>query len=239
MKIFLVGEGPTDCGKAEYRQRDGGYRWLDGPVQIFIRKYLPDAEIETLDRNSFLSESQNRKEKRNRRTLTGLKGHAVKAFYVSEMAKERDCYTAAVYVDADKDQGASQKTRHECQTRYDEICGQLKTGFERSGIGSYLSIVPVKMIECWLLADPEAFRVAFGKVPDPQLPKNPELLWGDKHDPDSDYPKNQLERILVQYGEKCSMEAYNTIAEAANRVTVETNCPISFSDFARQLRTLK
>ena len=238
MKIFLVGEGPTDCGKAEYRQREGEYRWVEGPVQIYMRKYLPDAEIETMDRNSFLNESRNRKDKRNRRTLAGLKGHGTKAFFVSEMAKERGCDTAAVYVDSDKDQRSSQKTNHECKSRYDEICGQLKTGFEKSGISRYLAIVPVKMIECWLMGDPVAFSSVYEKKPDPNLLRNPELLWGDEHNPDSSYPKNQLKRVLEQCGAECSMEEYNRIATAANRDTVAISCPISFADFTRQLTAL-
>ena len=238
MKIFLVGEGPTDCGKNVYQKREGKYEWQDGPVQIYLKKLLTNVEIETMDKNSFFEELKQNREKRNRRTLSELKGHGRKAFFVAEGSRKRNCDVAAVYVDADKTQGEPEKKEAACQKRYDEITGEIKEGLKRGGSKKHLAIVPMKMIECWLMGDPEAFVKAFGTKPDPALLRRPELIWGDYRDPDSGYPKNQMKRIMEQCGETCNMDSYNRIAEAANPDTVIRNCPISFADFVSQIKSL-
>jgi hypothetical protein len=48
MKIFLVGEEPTDCGRKIYNNKENRYYWEEEPAQIFVRKYAPDAEIITV-----------------------------------------------------------------------------------------------------------------------------------------------------------------------------------------------
>ena len=39
MRILVVGEGPTDCGRYKDNQ------WVDGPVQIYLRRLLPSADV--------------------------------------------------------------------------------------------------------------------------------------------------------------------------------------------------
>ena len=237
MKIFLVGEGPTDCGWPEYQEREGRYVWQDGPVQIYIRKIMRDAEIEATDKAGFSTIAKERK-KRNRRAMQGIKGHGDKAFIISSVAKERGFDVAAMYVDGDKEQGSTQKDTPRCRKRYEEVSGQVKEGLLRGGADQYLAIVPMKMIECWLLGDPKAFKAAFKTDVPGKLLNNPELLWGDEHNPESDYPKNRLSKVLKLCNQSSSREIYSEIASHSDVETLSANCPISFADFAQQMQAL-
>ena len=66
----------------------------------------------------------------------------------------------------------------------------------------------------------------------------PELLWGDKSDPQSDYPKCVLNRVLKECHTTACQDEFVKIAKAQNLDTVKERCPISFSDFAVQVKTL-
>ena len=238
MKIFLVGEGATDCGQKWYDERKAEYVWLNGPIQVYIHKAHPDAEILAMDKLTFSVESAERQVKRNGKTLrelSELSGHGKKAFFVADMAREKGCDVTAMYVDADKAQGPAPKSEHECRKRYNEVCGDVKVGLQKGGAKKYLAIVPMKMIECWIMGDPEAFPAAFGKAVDKALPKAPELIWGDEHDPASDYPKNRLQKVMTQCGTECCRETYTEIAEHSKLEVLSTRCPISFADFNDQL----
>lgn len=235
MKIFLVGEGPTDCGQKQFDDKKRKYTWLDGPVQVYIHKVHPDAKILAMDKTTLTEESAKRRNKRNQRAMKGLSGHGLKAFHIAGMAIEYGCDVAAMYVDADKAKGPAAKSVGECQKRYNEVCGDVKKGLLQGGAKQCLAIVPMKMIECWLMGDPAAFSAAFGKTPDPALLKTPELIWGDEHDPDSDYPKNRLARVMKQCSTECCRENYSLIAEHSRMEELTKGCPISFGDFKAQL----
>ena len=237
MKMFLTGEGPTDCGRQVYDKKTGQHAWEDGPVQVYIHGVAPDLQIDTYGKQELKALSSERKTRRNKRSMQGLSGHGEKAFFVAQIAAEKGYDITAMYVDADKDSGSAQKDAVSCQRRYDSVKGEVLAGLERGGASRPLAIVPMKMIECWILGDQNAFIRVFGKAPDPAQFKNPEFLWGNEDNPKSDYPKNRLARILAQCGRESSQDTFVMIAEASDLQTMCQTCPISFADFIKQLES--
>lgn len=234
MKMFLTGEGPTDCGWETY---DGScYVWNDGPVQIYIHKIESNIEIFTIGKKRLNEMSAERQTKRNKRAMQSLDGHGVKAFFVSQIAVEQGYDIVAMYVDADKNSGSAQKDDASCRKRYHFVRDQVVDGLTQGGASRPVAIVPMKMIECWLLGDPDAFERAFGVVPTPALLKKPELIWGDEHNPNSDYPKHRLTKVLAECGEEYDRETFVRIAEESDIKTICKNCPISFADFVDQVK---
>ena len=155
--------------------------------------------------------SSERRTRRNKRSMQGLNGHGEKAFFVAQLAAEKGYDITAMYVDADKDSGSTQKDTVSCQRRYDHVKEEVLAGLERGGASMPLAIVPMKMIECWILGDRDAFITVFGKSPDPAQFKNPEFLWGNEDNPQSDYPKNRLARILAQCGSESGLGTDNRV----------------------------
>jgi hypothetical protein len=93
-------------------------------------------------------------------------------------------------------------------------------------------MVPIRMIESWLLGDEGSYEKYFGKkIHNPKLPKKPELIWGKDDDPNSDFPKCYLEKVLKQFNEESSREVFNNIAENIDIENLKKNCPISFAKF--------
>lgn len=97
-----------------------------------------------------------------------------------------------------------------------------------------IPMVSLRMIENWVVADTKAFEECFGKCP--EIPNKPELLWGDKNNPKSDYPKHYLQRIVRSMGKKYEMinvssELYCEIVEQQDLNEVAKKCYISFRKF--------
>jgi len=239
MKMFLTGEGPTDCGRQVYNKKAGRNTWEDGPVQVYIHRVAPDLQIDTYGKMELKELSSTRITRRNRRSTQGLEGHGEKAFFVAQLAAEKGYDITAMYVDADKSSGSTQKDKVSCQRRYDLVKGDVLTGLRRGGASKPLAIVPMKMIECWILGDRNAFIAVYAKAPDSAQFKNPEFLWGNEDDPKSDYPKNHLARVLTQCGGESSQETFVAIAEKSDLQTMCQTCPISFADFMAQLQAVK
>lgn len=79
---------------------------------------------------------------------------------------------------------------HNAEQKRDE---QLKLGVEHSRQVQRTAYgVAREMLEAWLLADPRLPH------PDTPLPKRPEDLWGDKGQPQSNYPKHVLKRCTLE-----------------------------------------
>jgi hypothetical protein len=94
-----------------------------------------------------------------------------------------------------------------------------------------LAIVPKEMTESWLLYDPNAYP----QIPsNPALPTRPEELWGEKHNPNSKYPKNYMKKILSQFPEFDSIneaESYTKIAKKTNIQVILHRNSKSFKQF--------
>lgn len=74
-------------------------------------------------------------------------------------------------------------------------------------------------------------RKYFEKIYSDVLPSKLELIWGEKNNPASDYPKNYLKRVLEQYYQKPDRETYIDIADEISIETLKEKCPISFRRF--------
>lgn len=237
MKLFLVGEGKTDCGLP------GPDGWLEGPVQCYIRRIRADAALEIITVHKAFFRDM-RGAKRQRRSLKGLRGHSVKAFLIAQTAAEHGCDAAAMYLDADRPDSGRPKDPRACQQRYDALKQEVLEGLCRGASRkppaiTPVAIIPVKMIECWLLGDAAAFRECYGKIPSAERYfRDPELLWGDENDPQSDFPKNKLRRALQECGQDSCRETFAALADAASPETLCVTCPISFRDFYEQVKAL-
>jgi len=231
-KVLLCGEGPTDYGRQKY----GSTEWEEGPVQSIIRKCVfEDIEFAYATKNEV-------RKVRIQRTSAKLKGHGVKAYQLCVIASEiGDINNIVCYVDADRDQGSS-KSAQNAKKRVDYIYNEINMGFEQFSATrseSSFPMVPLKMIESWLLSDDIAFTACFGKLPTkPPLPKQPELIWGDENDPTSDHPKNYLKRVLAQYGSQGTIEVFISIAKNMTIDILRRKCPISFELFYQDVKVI-
>jgi hypothetical protein len=119
------------------------------------------------------------------RSLSGRAAQVVQAMKRSDFT----VYGAILLVDNDhKDE----------ERRLEELCA----GAEAAGLRDRAAIgVAREMIEAWLLADPALVRLS--------LPagKRCEDLWGDKHDPTSNYPKHVLVRCVLDPGRLSYVDA--------------------------------
>jgi hypothetical protein len=195
-KILLFGEGPTDYGIKEHSTG----KWKHGPIQPIVRKTAGrPVAFEHVEKN----------EVKKLRIQRGPKsGHAVKSYKLCVIAGKKRLDKIICYVDADRIPG---KRKKEVLTRvsFFSVYEEIQKGFEafnekfsRSHNKKIIGIpmVPLPMIESWLLSDEAAFIKCFGKPPsNPRLPAKPELTWGEKENPDSNYPKNLMKRVLNQY----------------------------------------
>ena len=100
-----------------------------------------------------------------------------------------------------------------------------------------LAIVPKEMTESWLLADVTAINSLRAGTGHANQSPNPETLWGDTHDPNSNYPKNFLKRNLRKLGVEYNSESCTRIAEKAHIETLKHRCPISFGQFYTDMQS--
>lgn len=231
-KVLLCGEGPTDYGRQKY----GSTEWEEGPVQSIIRRsVLADIEFTNATKNDV-------RKVRIQRTSAKLKGHGVKAYQLCVIARQLgDIDNIVCYVDADRDQGSSKSAR-DAKKRVQDIYNEIQMGFEQFSAArseSSFPMIPLKMIESWLLADEIGFTACFGKPPtSPPLPRQPELIWGDENVPTSDHPKNYLKRVLEQYGERGTIEIFISIAENMRIDELRERCPLSFELFYQDVQVI-
>lgn len=233
-RVLLCGEGPTDYGTKEY----GTNQWQEGPVHPIIRK---------TSGLKFLFEPIEKGEvKKLRIQRAKVKGHAAKSYKLSMIARERKINTVVCYVDADKISGNGKKELN-FRKSFQEIYDQVQLGFEKFNDThkgedivriTGIPMVPLTMIECWLLSDEKAFVKCFGKAPiHPRLPSEPEFIWGEKKNPISDYPKNLMKRVLNQFpGKESTRETFKEIAEKIDIAVLRNKCPISFGKFYSDVR---
>jgi hypothetical protein len=232
-KILLCGEGPTDYGNPQY----GSHDWEEGPIQSLIRKSV-NGDIEF----TYATKEDVRKKRIQRRTSAKVPGHGAKAYQLCLIAADQgDIDNIVCYVDADREHGSG-KSRLEAQRRLQEVYNQISNGFqqfnqERSQ--NSIPMVPLKMIESWLLADEQAFTQYYGRQPtNPSLPGQPELIWGDENDPTSDHPKNYLKRVLEQYNDQANRDTFKSIAEEIIIDTLRRRCSLSFELFYQDAQAI-
>ena len=123
MRIAVTGEGSTDYGKVDYGNPG---HWIDGPVQVYLRRIAEEQNIE-LD-FEMIERAEVQKIKLQRRHLNGLDGKAVPArrFYIK--CNEKQLNYGVYYCDADRNAGEHNSNVHQLENRYKEVYGEVKEG---------------------------------------------------------------------------------------------------------------
>ncbi len=214
IKVIVCGEGSTDVGKRDYETS----QWIDGPAIAYIKNAsTKKLQIDGIGKND-LPKIQK---------VKSLKGHSVKARKLGIYAMLHSYKVAICYVDCDKN-------------TFEDIYKDITEGFsdyQNKVIG--IPMIPKAMIESWLVADENAFLRVFGKKPSkPYLPKEPESLWGKKEDPNSNYPKNVLKRVVSQFNDKPEDWRY-ALARNSSSKTLSIKCPVSYGKFLCDMDKIK
>lgn len=238
--VAITGEGPTDFGQKMYGR--SGWNW--GPVKTIIDKCADKMGVHIVLIPIERQEVERFKLQRSHKRAIQGKSIASMRFAIYALDK-KECKLGIYYCDADKEAGKSNSDRRVCgkhfRALYDEVWAGMN--MNNNGIFRGIPMIAVKMIESWLLADESAFDKAFGKVPAYALPSEPELIWGDKRDPDSNYPKCYLKRVVCSMGGKFAQESlraglYNEIAEHIDVDRLTERCPIGFGKFYDDIEML-
>ena len=249
IKILIYGEGSTDCGVHEFVTTE----LLEGPIEVYIRKILGDQE----EVEFTLTDLTKEKRPKFQRIGKNFGKHGRNAALLMRLAIADKCDCAAYYSDGDLKRCCDARQEAVCRKRYKGLKDEIVSGFASARVENSttdevhgVAIIPMKMIESWLMGDPNAFSHAFpngGKKgkhkkkhqeQQESCPNQPELDWGAHDDPSSNYPKNRLTRILDVYGKTCNRETFCEIAEHSNMDTLRQTCPISFADFYEQVRKI-
>ena len=231
MKILLCGEGPHDVGRESWSTKKGAWDAEPGWLQPLVTKLASDTE----------ANGNVEFEIRERRELTLLPrisanfkplppGHGKKALAAALMAKSLGAKVVVFMVDADSNRSADM----------DGIRHQIRDGFtvaNDASLGSSgVACVPMSTSESWLLADASAWISACGTHP--TLPKNPEMLWGTRDDPDGDHPKHYFRRSAEAVGLPDSPTTRGDLAAKTDIDVLAASCPNSFAGFATELRAV-
>jgi uncharacterized protein YceK len=219
IKILLAAEGVTDYGKNRYDKRRGEYVRNDGPLQVLIRRCL--------DADSVEFKVASRKDIKDvsllscKRRLSDIDAQKEK---LARLAVMEGCACVAYHMDEDN-KGFNE--------RYAHVQAVLEVSREK-GLRC-MAIVPMHMLESWLMCDDDAFPC---KPSRPCLPKHPETAWGAKQDTESDYPKHCLHRVLGQFDRAPSAEEFAELASKISLDILKRKCPVSFGKFCEDIKEL-
>ncbi|HNX02145.1 MAG TPA: hypothetical protein PLE33_00925 [Candidatus Cloacimonas sp.] len=214
IKVIVCGEGSTDVGKRDYETS----QWIDGPAIAYIKNAsTKKLQIDGIEKHK-LPKIQK---------VKSLKGHSVKAEKLCLYAILHHYMVAICYVDCDKNP-------------FEKIYKDITEGFScYQDIVIGIPMIPKAMIESWLVADENAFLKVFGKKPPkPYRHIEPESLWGKKEDPNSNYPKNVLKRIVSQFNDKPDDWRY-ALARNSSSKTLLLKCPVSYGRFLCDMKKIK
>lgn len=236
-RIAVTGEGPTDYGQMGFHPGTGQPEWKWGPVKEFCILCLDEEKMEEVPELCPIHKEDVKRIKLLR-SDSGLEGRAIPARKFRNLCREQKLEYGIFYSDADRG-GDSGKTTHRAGKHFEKIYQEVIRGLQAEEDQHFIPMVPLKMIECWLLADEKAFYKCFGKVP--KLPSAPELIWGEKGNPGSEYPKCYMVRAIKQAsGGKTDgrRETFCRLAENMDIETLKERCPISFRTFFEDFRRL-
>ncbi len=228
MRIAVTGEGPTDYGRREFKT--GKWEW--GPVAAYIHNIAKsegkNVELQPITREEIKSL------KLQRRSAAGLEGKAMAAKkFVVLMQQEK--YDAGIYFcDADREAGANNSNTNAAKKYYEKLYEDIKNGL---GSANAIPMIAMRMIECWIMSDKKALEKVFGiSLKANVIPTYPEMIWGDKHDPRSNYPKHYFVRMIRESDKKyrdyeSNAPDFYDIAENSDIAELRKKCNISFEKF--------
>lgn len=230
MKIAVTGEGVTDYGAKEY----GTTEWKWGPVAIYLTRIAEqnNVEVELYP----IPREQVDNLRLQRRSLMGLEGKAIPSRKFAELMKREKCVYGVYFCDADRETGAKNSSAKIAEKQLDKRYHEVILGLE-SECHDKIPMIPLRMIENWIMSDISAIEKVYDKKFKKVISqKDCELLWGDKYDPDSNYPKNYLARMVHSLDknyeeEPMNAETFCKIAEQQNLDTVRAICHRSFEKF--------
>ncbi|WP_410512596.1 hypothetical protein PaeBR_21950 [Paenibacillus sp. BR2-3] len=228
-KVLIYGEGPTDVGVVDLFGN-----WPKGCIVHLLEKINPLITLDFIHppHKSDITRVKTLKKKGDFR----FEGHAkiIQKLILYANMNHLDYDIVAYYGDTDKETG-TRNNEHQAQVASREAYREALSAFTNLHIHG-IPIIPLRMLESWLLTDPVAFFKAFGQSV--ELPARPELLWGDRHDLNSNFPKNKLESVLNSIGLKSSRETFVEIINEINIDTMERQSSISFPPFLNKAREL-
>ena len=237
IKLLVYGEGPTDYG-----WRDASGEWRAGPIIYLLQKCA--AELQTELEIDYVDKSVIDGKKRMKfgmRRTRNVNGKGIPALRFTVYALDRGYTRGIFYCDTDKVEYGKNTRESDCKKHFEKIYEDVLQGLQDDISKKWIGIpmIALKMIECWLLADQDAYQNYFGSRPEKALlPKRPELIWGEKKEPKSDYPKNVMTRVLKQYHKEPGREVFIEIAKATQIRVLLEKCPISFSKFYEDFERL-
>jgi len=238
IKVLLAGEGVTDHGELIPSGKICQSVKHDGACQPLIRKCADDRDMEFLVAERWIEFSTfNAKKMPSKKEVPG---HGQKSYACTMLANIYKCPIVVVFIDGDKSprkDSPKPKTDRAVRKRIKELRSELEIGFKkaREQLGDKIGtirMVPMRMIESWIMADRNAFKTVTGVDPSLILKgKKLEGLWGDKKDPESYHPKKVLDWILVGSGFDRNRETVRLIAEQIDLETLVAECPYSAKPF--------
>ncbi len=107
-----------------------------------------------------------------------------------------------------------------------------------------IPMIPLRMIENWIISDQSAIEAVYDKRYGKNVvPADCELLWGDKNDPNSNYPKQFLKRMIRSLDKKYakeipSAETFCDIASEQDINILRNKCNISFEQFYHDYKNM-
>lgn len=237
MIIALTGEGKNDYGQKEFD------RWVDGVAQVYIEKIVKEhrksVSIEIIERKDVENQNHPLHLQRN---IKGIKGKGIPARRFRLLAQMNDYKYGIYYCDSDKKETGSSHSESRAKKDYEELYNNVQSGLRLNDEdNSFIPMIPHRMLENWILADVSAIQKCFKCTKEKTLKiSKPEMLWGKKNDPNSDYPKNYLDRVVQSFDKRYKKHVVDTedmrrIAEASDLNVIKKNCPISFERFYKDM----
>ncbi|WP_026661374.1 DUF4276 family protein [Butyrivibrio sp. AC2005] len=233
--IAVTGEGETDYGSEKYNKKKAYNEWKWGPIAEYINAIAAEKEkvikLVPIDRRDVEAI-------RLGRNAMGLVGKSIPAKKFTNLMQEKDLKVGIYYCDTDKKSG-SKNDKKTAQKENEQVHAEVTKGLESDNIKA-IPMVPLRMIESWIMGDIPAIEKTLDiTIPDKLRPKDPELLWGDKEDPKSNYPKNYLDRMIQNSDKKCkayksSKDIFVEFAQNAELCNLRNNCSISFERFYKE-----
>jgi len=232
MRIAVTGEGPTDYGRHDFRT--GNWEW--GPVAAYIHN-IANSEGKSVELTPIKRE-EIKELKLQGRSTKGLTGKAISARKFAVLMQKESCDAGIYFCDSDRETGSNNSNVKATQKHYDEVYDQVKVGLEPVNA---IPMIAMRMIECWIMSDKKALEKVFGiKLKENVIPTYPEMIWGDKHNPNSNYPKHYFNRMIRQSDKRHKdyendAPSFCEIAEASDVSTLRKKCSYSYERFYNDL----
>lgn len=150
------------------------------------------------------------------------------------LVHKNHCAAGIYYCDADKEGGMKSSNQQAVNKHYDQVYNEVREGLDSE---TAVPMIPLSMIECWLLGDRYALEQVYRiSIKQNDMPVKPEYLWGAKKDPHSNFPKNYFVRLIRDFDKKyyayeACREDFQKIAECSDITILRKKCPYSYNRF--------